>query len=263
MTFFEVQDLSVGYDRPTLRSIDFFAQSGQIIGILGRNGCGKTTLLRGIAGSTRCFSGRILQDGQDCTRMGTRQRAAVLSFLPQQTQVPEGILAGELIAMGRYPHGSLLGESRETVKAHVSRAARRLGIGHLLEQDCGKLSQGQRQLVLLARMLAQDTPILLLDEPNAALDYDNSHRLFVTLQKLAREEEKLILLILHEPELALKWCDKLLLLGEGQLQTVLEPQNHAPQTLEEGLRRLYPGVTLRRDPYDRSLRCYLTENHKE
>ncbi len=259
MAFFEVRDLSVGYDRPVLKSIGFSTEKGQMIGILGRNGCGKTTLLRGIAGGARRFGGKLLLEGRDCTLSNTRQQALWLSYLPQQTDLPEGILAREVMAMGRYPHGGLFREADGDTTALVEKAARLLGISHLLDRDCAKLSQGQRQLALLARQLVQDTPVMLLDEPNAALDCDNSHTLFSVLKQLTRREQKLILLVLHDPDLALKWCDSLLLVGEGGLLDRLELSQCDPTGVQTALQRLYPGVVLRRDPYNGALRCYMND----
>ncbi len=263
MAFFEVCDLSVGYDRPILRSIGFSAEKGQMIGILGRNGCGKTTLLRGIAGGVRRFSGRILVDGQDCTQLDVRRQARLLSFLPQRSEVADGILVREIIAMGRYPHDTFFREDRTLTQAYILRAADMLGIASLLNADCGKLSQGQRQMVMLARLLAQDTPVMLLDEPNTALDYDNTHLLFSALRTLAREKEKTVLLILHDPELALRWCDRILLLKDGGICSAVTPADDPPDTLRAALQKLYPRLELRCDPYDGAFRCYINENHKE
>ncbi len=259
MGFFEICDFSVGYDRPVLNSIGFSAEKGELIGILGRNGSGKTTLLRGIAGGARRFGGKLLLDGKDCTACTVRQRAKLLSYLPQKTDLPQGILVREVIAMGRYPHESPLRESSRQTWPMVAKAAQALGIAHLLETDCAKLSQGQCQLALLARQLVQDPGVMLLDEPNAALDCDNSHKLFSILKKLTRQQDKLILLVLHDPELALKWCDRLLLVGQGRLLADVCPSEAGADAVQQGLRCLYPNMTLQRDPYDGALRCYIND----
>ncbi len=260
---FEVRNLSVGYGTPLLKDISFSLTNGQMVGILGRNGCGKTTLFRGISGSIRRFSGQIFVNGEDCSAMSPRQQAAHLSLLPQNTEVMEGILSREVIAMGRYPYGSIFREDRADTQMRTQQSAEMLGIADLLEQDCGFLSQGQRQLVLLARLLTQDTPVMLLDEPNAALDYDNTHTVFATLQQLVKATGKTALLILHDPELALKWCDRVLLLKGGGICGDISPIAAQPKEAEQALQQLYPKISVRRDPFGGTLRCYTNDTEKE
>ncbi len=263
MARFEVTDLSVGYDAPLLTGVTFDAGAGEVLGILGRNGSGKTTLLRGVAGSIRRFAGYICIDGADCTFLTPRQQATRMTVLPQQTEVLPGLIARDLIAMGRYPYGSLFSDASREDAARITQAAASLGIAHLLDADCIKLSQGQRQLVLLARCMVQDTPVLLLDEPNAALDYDNTHAMFAAVRHLAKHQGKTALLVLHDPELALRYCDRLLILHEGCLCADVPVAGVSEETLQQALRRLYPHMTLRKDPYDGHFRCYDRQSEEE
>ncbi len=253
---FEVKNLSVGYDAPLLKNITFSIAPGQIVGILGRNGCGKTTLLRGIAGSLRRFSGEIWVSGKNCSNLSPKKQAAYLAVLPQQTEVLSGILAREIIEMGRYPYGSLFGSNQGEVGTRVLNAAQQLGIPSLLEQDCGKLSQGQRQLVLLARVLAQDSPVMLLDEPNTALDFDNAHTMFRTLRSVVTDSEKAALMVLHDPEQAMQWCDRLLILKDGEICHDITPCEAGQDALEAALQTLYPQIKVRKDAHSGCFRCY-------
>ncbi len=259
---FEIRDLSVGYDSPLLQNISFSARPGELIAILGRNGCGKTTLLRGIAGGIRRFSGEIRVAGRDCAGMGPRRQAALISVLPQQTEILEGISACQLIEMGRYPHGGFLGEDRREREACILENARLLGIEHLLEADTARLSQGQRQLVLLCRLLVQDTPVLLLDEPNSALDYDNTYTMFRRLRQVVENKQKTALLVLHDPELALSQCHRLLIMKDGSLCADICPAAAGQAQVEQALRQIYPNVTLRKDPYDGHFHCYYQESEE-
>ncbi len=253
---FEAHDLTVGYERPVVHEISFTADSGEIVGILGRNGYGKTTLLRGIMGGVTCFSGEILVDGVPCRNLPAKKRARYLSVLPQQTEIMGGILAREVIEMGRYPYGGLFGDIGEAGKRLIEETAETLDITNLLESDCGKLSQGQRQLVLLARLFVQDTPVMLLDEPDASLDFYNTHILFSTLSTMIREQQKAAILVLHNPELALQWCDRLVILKHGRIAAELRPATADERETEDALRLLYENIQVRRDPFSGKLRCY-------
>ncbi len=253
---FEVHTLSVGYDSPLLTEVSFSLHAGEIVAILGRNGCGKTTLLRGLSGSIRRFSGQILVKGRNCAAMKPRQQAACISLLPQQTEVLGGITAHQLIEMGRYPYAGPLGSTSAWDQALIQKTARLLGISELLDRDCAKLSQGQRQLVLLCRLLVQDTPVMLLDEPNAALDYDNHFTMFRILQDAVTNQEKAALLVLHDPELALAFCHRVLIVKDGHLAADLSPAQSSPTALQQALQLIYPHILLRKDPFDGRFRCY-------
>lgn len=255
---FEVRHLSAGYDHAVVSDISFAVFPGEVVGILGRNGHGKTTLLRGITGDAKRFSGEIFINGQDCTSLAVKQQAAFLSVLPQRTQILEGITVQEILKMGCYPRHGFLQAISDQDQIKVMNAAERLGIADLLEQDCSKLSQGQQQMVLLCRMLIQDTPVMLLDEPDGALDYSNKHLLFQILHRLVREEKKAGVLVLHDPEAALRWCDRLLILNEGVLLRDVNV-SLAGEQLQEVLQILYPDIQVRKNPFHKGFLCYLQE----
>lgn len=174
----EVHKLTAGYRRPVIRDISFTLRPGEVTAVLGRNGCGKTTLLRSLTGGARILSGAVQAMGEDCLAWSARRRARTIALLSQHSQLLPGLRAEEVIAMGRTPWlGPLSGLGPEE-RAMVRAAAERFGVAELLGRDCAQLSEGQRQLVHLARLAVQDAPILLLDEPNSALDFDNTSLLF-------------------------------------------------------------------------------------
>ncbi len=255
--FFDVCDLSVGYEKPIVHGISFSAEPGEMVGILGRNGLGKTTLLRGMMGSVKCFDGEVYVHGTPCMSLSAKKRAAYLSVLPQQTEIMGGILASEVIEMGRYPYGSLFHDIGKEEKQLILETAKTLGISELLESDCGKLSQGQRQLVLLARLFVQDTPVMLLDEPDASLDFYNTHILFSTLHGMVKQKQKAAVLVLHNPELALRWCDRLLVLKDGVISGEICTATASEQDVECALQMLYPEISVKYDENSGTFRCYL------
>ncbi len=262
MALLEVKNITLGYDRPLLQDICLRAEEGEVVGILGRNGCGKTTLLRGIAGNGKRFAGEIWIRGRNCAAMTAKQQARLLSMLPQQTQLLPGISVRELLKMGRYPHQRLF--RPDVPAAAVEAAARQMGISHLLDADCSCLSQGQRQLALLARLLVQDTPVMLLDEPDTALDYDNTHTMYARIRRIVREKRKAALLVLHDPDLALRYCDRILIMKDGAIVKNVRCCADAQRELGEALQTLYPKLILQRDPQWGTFRCcYPTQIHEE
>ena len=256
---FEVQALTVGYHRPIVSNISFSVNRGELVGILGRNGHGKTTLLRGITGDAKRFFGGIRINGQDCTNISTKKRAAFLSLLPQKSYIPQGITVQEILEMGCYPNHGIFQTISAKDREKISLAAERLNLVPLLKQDCSKLSMGQQQMVLLCRMMVQDTPVMLLDEPNAALDYYNTQILFQTLRALVQEGNKAGVLVLHDPEMALHWCDRLLILHEGKLIQDLHIAQSEEQQIQTALQQLYPKIQVRKSPFHQGYFCYLQE----
>lgn len=243
----EVYKLTAGYRRPVLRDISFVLRPGEITAVLGRNGCGKTTLLRSLTGGARILSGAVQAMGEDCLAWSARRRARSIALLSQHSQLLPGLRVEEVIAMGRSPWlGALSGPGPEE-RAMVRAAAERFGVAEFLGRDCAQLSEGQRQLVHLARLAVQDAPILLLDEPNSALDFDNTSLLFRRVRELVENGERTALVVLHDPALALRWCGRLLLLDSGRLVEEVATEGMGAEALQTILRQLYPTIRVRRD----------------
>ena len=255
MAALEVEHLTVGYSAPVVQNVSFSVEKGQVVGLLGRNGSGKTTILRGLIGSAKVSGGAVRVNGRDCLSLKARPRAALMALLSQRIELTEGLRAGEVICMGRCAHGGLFSGPTAEDRALCRRVAEKLNIAHLWDRDCGTLSEGQRQMVQLARVTAQDAAVLLLDEPNSALDYQNSRLLFGQVQKLTRERDKAALVVMHDPALALRWCDRLLRLENGRLTGALEPASAAVEEAQSFLSGLYPGITVRRDGLNGAFYC--------
>ena len=253
-TTLEVKDLTAGYQTPVVKNISFEIKEGQLAAILGPNGAGKSTLLNAMSGGVRKTSGRVLVNGQDCLPLPAKQRARRLALVRQQIPLLPGVRVEEALEMGRYAWGGPL-RADPGAKAAVAEAARAFGLEELLNADCAALSQGQRQLVHLARAVVQSAPVLLLDEPGSALDFSNTHRLFRLLGEQLAQGGRCAAAVLHDPALALRYCSPVLLLKEGRLVERLEPVTCTPARLEQALCLLYPGIRVKEDKETGHLLC--------
>lgn len=213
--------VSVGVGGKTiLRDIDFSVASGEVVGLVGRNGVGKTTLLRLASGMLEAEAGRVQLGSGDALEevrsLSRRELARRIALVPQDMHVPFPFRVGELVLMGRAPHQPLIGLESDR-DAELARAALdRLGIGALEDRSITTLSGGERQLVLFARALVQDPGILLLDEPTAFLDL--KHRVEVLREVRAfAAAGGAALIVSHDLSLAARSCDRVVLLGTGRL----------------------------------------------
>lgn len=209
--------------------------------LLGPNGAGKTTLMKCIMGILMPERGRILLDGRDLTGMDCRSRARLVSYVPQEFVIQFPYTAFEVVLMGRNPYVNVLrGPSAEDeVKAREALEA--LGVGHLAEKPFTMLSGGEKRLVLIARAIAQDAKLLLLDEPTSFLDYKNKIVVLKTLRSVSRHLSKPILMSLHDPNLALMFCDEVLLMMCGKIVARGSPDE---VITEDNMREVY-GIRVR------------------
>jgi iron complex transport system ATP-binding protein len=204
---------------PVLSSVSLKASPGEWVGILGPNGAGKSTLLRILGGLVRPQAGSVHLAGLDLARTPPRQLARLRAFLPQQSETVFPFTALELALLGRHPHGGRFSlESAGDVRK-ASEALAEVDCLRFAHRTLDTLSGGERQRVCLARALAQEAPILLLDEPTTALDLFHRSRILSVLAR-KRREGSTILMTTHDLHLAARHCDRLILLAEGA--TVVE-----------------------------------------
>lgn len=197
-----------------LTGIDFTVSPGEVVGLIGRNGVGKTTLMRIASAAIRPAAGRVTLTGEDVAKLSRRVLARQLALVPQDLHVPFPFRVGELVLMGRAPHHSLIGLESDHDAELALAALGRLGIQHLADREITTLSGGERQLVLFARALVQDPAVLLLDEPTAFLDLKHRVDVLREVRAFARSGRS-ALVVSHDLTLAARTCDRVVLLGEG------------------------------------------------
>ena len=210
-------ELSYG-SRAAVQDVTLRIPTGAVTSIIGPNGCGKSTLLRALARLHPPRQGAVLLDGQIIHRMPTKAVARKLSLLAQQSETPGSLTVEDLARRGRYPHQALLQPPTEGDQAAVERALERVGMTDLRARPVDELSGGQRQRAWIAMALAQETPILLLDEPTTYLDIAHQQEILALIRRLNREEGRTIVLVLHDINDAMQVSDHLVVMQDGSVR---------------------------------------------
>lgn len=223
------QNITVTYGKThtVLRGISFCAKAGEITAVLGANGSGKSTLLRAVMHEIP-YKGTVTLNGCDLSKTPPAGRALQISMLPQHLPAP-ALTVWETVALGRTPHTTHLGELDRTV---IENALAKCEITHLRDRRTDLLSGGERQKVFLALLLAQDTPVLLLDEPTTYMDLSFTARFFRILQE-ERDRGKAILLVMHDLTDAFAVADSLVILKDGSVAFFGSPADALAQDLPE------------------------------
>jgi iron complex transport system ATP-binding protein len=224
MKIVEIENLSAGYGNgDIIKNISFALNSGEFLSILGRNGSGKSTLIKAIQGLLKYISGRITVGGRDLLSLKPHDLAKNIAYVPQLHPLSFEFNVEEIILMGRYVHqGRFVGASSEDKKI-IKEIMHLTATSHLKEKKIAHLSGGERQRVFIARALAQDTPILFLDEPSAHLDISYQVEIYQILKRLQKEKGKTVLSAEHNINLAIPFSHRLLFLKEGSIHSLGTP----------------------------------------
>ena len=219
-----VEDLSLSYgDRTVIDHLDLSVPAGKVTVIVGPNACGKSTLLRSLSRLLAPRTGRVVLDGKDVHRVPARQLARTLGLLPQSPIAPEGITVADLVGRGRHPHQGMFSRWNAEDDDAVAAALDATATAELAERSVDELSGGQRQRVWIAMALAQQTDLLLLDEPTTFLDVSHQIEVLDLLTDLHRTRGTTIVMVLHDLNLAARYTDHLVALSAGRLHAAGPP----------------------------------------
>ena len=220
-----VQALHAGYGgRTILKDVDIALASGEITALIGPNGSGKSTLLRAIMGLEKPQTGEIVLQGKNIASLKPEKLARNISFVTTDKVRIANLRCEDVVALGRAPYTNWIGQLQPADQERVDKAMQLVGMSGYADKTMDKMSDGECQRIMIARTLAQDTPVVLLDEPTAFLDLPNRYELCLLLKKLAQEEGKCILFSTHDLDIALSLCDFIMLIDNPQLYSLPTPE---------------------------------------
>ncbi|MCT1368216.1 ABC transporter ATP-binding protein [Kocuria sp. HSID16901] len=220
------ESLTLNYGgRNIVENLDFEVPQGRVTSIIGPNGCGKSTVLRGFSRLLKPASGRVHLDGKDLARYGSREFARRVGLLPQDPVAPEGITVVDLVSRGRYPYQGMFSKASREDDDAVAWALEATHTDHLASCQVAELSGGQRQRVWIAMALAQETDVLLLDEPTTYLDLAHQVELLDLVVELNRTRGTTMVLVLHELNLAARCADHLVAMKDGAIALAGDPRD--------------------------------------
>ncbi|EPC02220.1 hypothetical protein L861_16045 [Litchfieldella anticariensis FP35 = DSM 16096] len=246
--------LTAGYDgHRVLSEVDFGVKDGQVTVLLGPNGSGKSTLLKTLARTLAPERGQVLLDGKDIHRSRTRDVARKLGILPQGPSAPEGVTVRELVCLGRFPYQHLWRQWSAEDERAVTEAMATANVDQFADRPIDDLSGGQRQRCWIAMVLAQETDLILLDEPTTFLDLKVQVDLLELLVRLAHDKGRTLLVVLHDLNLAAAYADVLVMMRKGRIE-----HSGAPETVftATNLKQVFDlDAHVIRDPHTQRLVC--------
>lgn len=221
----ETKDLVFRYnEKPVLDGISFEVQKGEILGILGPNGCGKSTMLKNLNKNLSPTSGCVVLDGTDLEEIVKRDIARTIAVVPQTNEISFAFTVREIVAMGRMPfQGMLSGESAKD-KEIVDSAIERIGLTELADRHINHMSGGERQRVIIARAIAQTPQIILMDEPTLHLDISMQFDALDLVHELAKEKGLTVVIVSHDLPMVARYCDRILMIHDHRIHAIGTPE---------------------------------------
>ncbi len=227
----ELHDVTLGYgERVLMADANVGFGWGELTALIGRNGTGKSTLLRTIAALSRPQKGKITIEGKDSSTLSMKEIASHIAFVSTEDVRVQNLHVWDVVSLGRAPYTNWVGRLTEEDKQKVRESLALVGMADFAEASMDSLSDGERQRVMIARALAQDTPIILLDEPTAFLDLPNKYEICLLLKRLAHKEGKCILFSTHDLSIAIEICDTIAVIEGGKFH-----YGTAEMLMEEGI----------------------------
>lgn len=244
MSYLSANGISAGYGKENvIENVSFQLEDGDLMGIIGANGSGKTTLLKALCGILS-HQGTCTLDQVVLETLSARQIARLISYIPQRSGISIDISALDVVLMGFNPQLGLLEYPTKKMKDAAMQALDQVGLTGKEKTNYLHLSEGQKQLCILARTLVSDSKLLLLDEPESALDFRFRYQMLSLLRRWVASQNRSAIVALHDPALALNFCNKLLLLADSGALGLIEPKTDSLDKMEQMLSMVYGGISL-------------------
>jgi iron complex transport system ATP-binding protein len=217
-----IDKLSAGYgsgknEKTVLSQLHATADRGELIAVIGRNGSGKSTLLRVLAGLHRHYTGKICFDETEIKKLSQKQLAKKVGYVSTEIVKAPNMSVYDLVALGRFPHTSWIGRIDSENESYISKALADTGMAEMSSRFVAELSDGERQRAMITRVLAQDTCLMIMDEPTAFLDIVGKYEIFNLLNRIAKEGRRTIIFSTHDLQMAINYADKIWLLNNSEL----------------------------------------------
>ena len=239
-----VKDLSSGYgEKKILSGINFELVSNEVVGLLGTNGCGKTTLIKSLC-KIIPSKGEILVNDTDVSSWSSKEFARHCSLVPQNSGIGIDITVLNVVLMGFNPFLPLIGKPSSEMITKAEEILGRLGLENRKYDNYQNLSEGQKQMVIIARALVSDTDVLFMDEPESSLDFAVRYDMMEIIREQIAGNSKCALISLHDVNLALRFCDKLLLIKDGKISSTVDVLHEGKDSIEQKLKSIYGSIKL-------------------
>ncbi|NLY35849.1 MAG: ABC transporter ATP-binding protein [Tissierellia bacterium] len=247
-----IENMNAGYNgKSIISNISLSIKPGEFTAILGLNGAGKTTLLKTISGLLKPIDGNVFLNGENILLLNEKERAKHISFMPQSHSVVYDIKVIDLVLMGVTPYLSFFQSPNSEDRKKAYEILETIAMEQYSEKNFLHLSEGQKQLIIMARSLMQNSEIMLFDEPVSALDFINKHLVLSNIKKILEKQNKIGVITLHDPNLALNYCDKIMIIDEGKLYVEFLTKDISENLLMDIFSKMYGeiGVVRHKDKF--------------
>ena len=245
MEILRVENIKAGYgDNIILEDISFSLREGELVALLGLNGTGKTTLLKTISGLLKPISGKCYINEKNSFDLNEKERARHISFMPQRNSIIYNTRVIDVVLMGITPYLGIFSSPNKIHKKLAYDMLEKMGMERYAYENFLHLSEGQKQLIIICRSLMQNAEIMLFDEPDSALDYNNRHMVLTRISELIKTERRGGLITLHDPNYALNYCDRIIFLEDGRILAEFDTRDVDNVFLKKIFTRIYGKIDI-------------------